>query len=70
MWELHAVVIKKPIRLQEARKISQDFIKNPNIKFYRETMDSYRFRNIPKTMFKEFRTKIINDKISLIYGKK
>lgn len=70
MWELHAVVIKKPIRLQEARRISQDFIKNPNIKFYRETMDSYRFRNIPKTMFKEFRTKIINDKISLIYGKK
>lgn len=67
-WKLHAVIVHKPISLNEARQISRRFITNPNIHFYRETPESYRFRNIPKTRFKQFRTRVINDKISLIYG--
>lgn len=65
--ELHAVIIKKPVSLPEARRISKDFIKK-DVDFYRETPDSYRFRNIPKTKFRSFRTKVVNDKISLVYG--
>ena len=65
--ELHAVIIKKPIALGEAKRISKDFIKK-DVDFFRETSESYRFRNIPKTKFKSFRTKVVNDKISLIYG--
>ena len=69
--ELHAVIIKKPFNLKDAKKIARQFIKNPNKKFYRETESSYRFRNIPKTRFIKgsYRSKIINDNITLIYGK-
>lgn len=68
---LHAVVIKKPISLSEARKLSKSFIKNENVNFYRETNDSYRFRNIPKTKFdpNTFVSKVINDKVTLVFGK-
>lgn len=68
-YKLHAVILKKPINFNDAKYISQKFIKDKNKKFYRETDDSFRFRNIPKTKFSEFRTKQINDNISLIYGK-
>lgn len=69
-YELHAVIVKKPIDLSAARKISRKFIKG-NKKFVRETEDSYRFRNVPKQKFesKSFRTKVVNDGISLVYGK-
>lgn len=71
VYELHAVIIKKPIKLEEAKKIAQDIIKDKSKTFYRETMDSYRFRNIAKTKFdpKTFRTKVINPQISLVFGK-
>lgn len=70
-YELHAVIIKKPIKLQEAKKIAKDIIKDPNRNFYRETSESYRFRNIPKTKFVKdsFRTKVLSDNISLVFGK-
>lgn len=69
-YALHSVIINKPISLSEAIKLSQDIIKNKNRKFYKETSNTYRFRNIPKTKFnaKSFRTKKINDKISLVFG--
>lgn len=69
-YELHAVIVHKPISFKEARKIAIKFIPS-NRKFYRETEQSYRFRNIPKQKFdrKSFRTKVINNQISLIYGK-
>lgn len=68
--DLHAVIIKKPINIEKAKEISKEFIK-PSKSYYRETESSYRFRNIPKTKFikKSFRTKKINEYISLIYGK-
>jgi hypothetical protein len=67
--ELHAVIIKKIVPLNEAKQISKNFIPN-NRNYYRETENSYRFRNIPKQKFKKksYRSKIINDYITLIYG--
>jgi hypothetical protein len=67
--ELHAVIIKKTIPLEKAKQISKEFIPS-NRNFYRETTNSYRFRNIPKTMFKKgsYRSKVINSDITLIYG--
>lgn len=72
-YQLHAIIIKKPIKLEEAKRIAENIIKDKTKTFYRETGDSYRFRNIPKTKFdpKTYRTKIIKEKphISLIFGK-
>jgi hypothetical protein len=69
-YGLHAVIIKKPYDLEEAKKKAQEFIKDKKKKYYRETSSSYRFRNIPKQKFisKTFRTKKINKEISLIFG--
>ena len=69
MWELHDVIIKKDISLEKAKQIAAKFIPLTR-KYYRETDGSWRFRNIPKTKFKQFRSKVINDYITLIYGLK
>jgi ABC-type antimicrobial peptide transport system ATPase subunit len=68
MIALHDVIVHKPIRFSDAKQIAKDIIKKE--KYFRETPESYRFRNIPKTKFKpeSFRTKIINKKVSLIFG--
>lgn len=65
---LHAVIVKKPISLGMARKKAQEFIKDPKKRFYRETEDSFRFRNIPKTQLKDFVSKKINDDITIVLG--
>ena len=69
-FELHAVIINKNIPFEEARKIASEIINNPNRKFYRETGSSYRFRNIPKQKFnkKTFRSKKINENVTLVFG--
>ena len=71
IYMLHNVIIKKIIPLDEAKKIAKDIIKDDKKSFYRETEKTYRFRNIPKTKFikKSFKTKKVNDNISLIFGK-
>ena len=68
-YVLHAVVIKKPIELDEARKMAREYIP-VNKKFYRETDKSFRFRNVPKQRFEKgsFRTKKIGKNLSLIFG--
>lgn len=71
VYALHAVVITDT-KLDNAKKIASDIIKNDNRKFYRITESgSIRFRSLPKTYFddKTFRTKIINPNVSLIFGK-
>jgi len=70
-YELHAVIIDKNVPLEKAKKLAADIIKNDKHKFYRETLESWRFRNIPKTKFidSSFRSKVINDNITLIFGK-
>lgn len=69
--DLHAVVIKKPIKLEKAKKLAKDIIKDKNKHFYRETASSYRFRNIPKTKFIEssYKSKEITPEITLVFGK-
>jgi hypothetical protein len=68
-YELHAVVVKKPMSKEEAIKHGESILKSK--KFMRETSTSYRFRNIPKQKFesKTFRTKKVNPQISVIFGK-
>jgi hypothetical protein len=66
---LHAVIIKKPYDLQEARAVARDIMKSKKDKFMRETSTSYRFRNIPKTKFSSFVTKVLNPQVSLVFGK-
>lgn len=68
-YDLHAVVINKNVPFEEARRISKNFIEK-NRNFYRETENSYRFRNLPKQKFVKdtFRSKKINKDITLVYG--
>ena len=69
--ELHAVIVNKDLKLTKAKKIAKDIINNDKRKFYRETTDSYRFRNIPKQKFikTSFRSKPINKNVTLVFGK-
>lgn len=70
VYALHAVIIKKDVPLIKAKKYADDIMKKKHT-FMRETEESYRFRNIPKTKFikRTFRSKIINPNITLIFGK-
>jgi hypothetical protein len=65
--ELHAVIVRKPIEFEKAREIASQYIDSKK-KFFRETKNSYRFRNISKQKFKSFRSKKITPDITLIYG--
>ena len=68
--KLHAVIISKDkYNLANAKREAKKFISD-NKKYYRETTESYRFRNIPKTKFnyKTFITKKLNNGVSLVYG--
>lgn len=69
VYKLHAVIISKDIPFKTAQKKAKEIIKDNNKTFYRKTQDSYRFRNIPKTKFSEFRSKSINKDITLVFGK-
>ena len=66
--ELHAVVIRKNISLEKAREIASQYMDTNKKKFFRETKNLFRFRNIPKQKFKSFRSKKINPDTTLIYG--
>ena len=68
-WELHAVVVKKPVSIDELNKIHKEFIKTKS-KFIRETNTSYRIRTIAKQRFikESFKTKKLNKQISLVFG--
>lgn len=69
-WALHAVIFKKPYDIEKAKEEAKEFIKDGKKQFYRETVKSYRFRNIAKSKFIKghFKTKKINKEISLIFG--
>lgn len=68
---MHAVIIKKNMGMtaKQAREAADNIIGNPSRQFMRETSDSWRFRNIPKTKFEKFRSKPVNDAITIIFGK-
>jgi len=71
VFELQVAIIKKEVGLEKARKIAEEIIKKDN-PFMRETGDSYRFRNLAKTKFvpSSFRTKKVNDRVSLVFGER
>lgn len=68
---LHAIVFRKPITREKLEQDTRSILKKKKIPFIRETEQSFRVRNIPKTKFisKSFRTKVVNPEISLIFGK-
>ena len=70
-YEIQVAIIKKGVGLEKAKKIAEEILKKDNA-FMRETEDTYRFRNVPKTKFDNstFRTKKINDKVSLVFGQR
>jgi len=69
-YGLHAVLIKSDMPMAEALKMAKE-ISGKRKLFHRQTKMHHRFRNIPKTKFekKSFRSKKINDNITLVFGK-
>jgi hypothetical protein len=69
-YALHAVIVSKNVPLEKAKEEAHNIIKDKKKKYYRETKQSYRFRNISKQKFKPktYRTKKINENTSLIFG--
>jgi hypothetical protein len=67
---LHAVIIKKDVPFEHASNIAKKYIGDKK-KYFRETKNSYRFRNISKQKFdpKSFRTQVIDKNLSLVFGK-
>jgi len=67
---LHAVIFRKPYSLAKAQQEAKAIMKTSKDKYYRDTPTSYRFRNIAKTKFipKSYKTKKINNSISLVFG--
>jgi hypothetical protein len=69
-YALHAIIVKKPISVDELKKIQKEFVGNKT--YIRETKQSFRIRNIPKQKFEKdsFRSQKIKGKnITLVYGK-
>jgi len=64
---IHAIVIDKSVPLEEARKSAESITKK-KLGFMRESGESYRFRVIPKTKFRRFISKQVNDKITIVFG--
>jgi len=67
---LHAVLINSDLPMEEALKLAREISGKKKL-FHRKTKMHHRFRNIPKTKFekKSFKSKKINDKITLVFGK-
>ena len=67
---LYAVIVNKPMNLKDARKLAQEYIKEPKKRFVEETNTSYTFRKYPKQKFdsSSFVTEKQDAKASLIFG--
>jgi hypothetical protein len=68
---IHTVIIDKSITFDDALNTFHNIINNNNKNFYRETKNTYRFRNYPKQKFNKttFRTKKIRGQpISIVFG--
>ena len=66
-WSIHAVLVSTKLKKPEAKKIAIDIIHKQPV-FYRKTKDHHRFDNITAEHFSKFRTKVINDNVSIIFG--
>ena len=67
---LQAVIVKKPMELGEAMKKAKAIMHKEKDVYFRETSESYRFRNLPKTRFdpKSFRSKVVDESVTLLFG--
>ena len=65
---LQAIVIKKPTNLREVEELAKHITKSTKKHLIRETGKSYRVRIVPKEHLKNFRTKVVNKHISLVFG--
>ena len=67
---LYAVIVHKPMDLKEARKLAQEYIKEPKKRYFQENKVSYTFRKYPKQKFEpsSFVTENQEGKASLIFG--
>jgi hypothetical protein len=66
-WRIHAILVNDKIPFKDAEKVAQDILKKDKI-FYRHEGNNFRFRNIPKTRFNKYRSKIVNDDITIVFG--
>ena len=69
-YAIYQVVIKKPIENDDAYNKAQIYIQNKKKKSYKELNKKYKFKNLPKTRFKNksFINKKIDKNLSLIIG--
>lgn len=67
---LHSVKVKKNVGFTKAKEHSENIAKRRNM-MVKEMKNHYNFRVIPKTQFtpKTFRSKKVNDDITLVFGK-
>jgi hypothetical protein len=65
---LQAVIIRKPVSLEDAKRWSQFYIQNYKRTFYTENDEEYEFRNIFKNRFSCLKRKRINDVVLVVYG--
>jgi hypothetical protein len=69
-YYLQAVIVRKPISLEDAKTWSQHYIKNYKRTYYTESNECYTFRNLAKVYFVKdsLKFKKINDVVTLVYG--
>jgi hypothetical protein len=66
-YAISSVIIKKSMTPDEALDHALNITKKKKLKMT-ELKNTYRFRNIPKTKFSDFRSKKINKDITLVFG--
>jgi len=66
-WRIHAILVNDKIPFKDAEKIAKEILKKDKV-FYRHEGHNFRFRNIPKTRFSKYRSKKINDDITMVFG--
>jgi ABC-type antimicrobial peptide transport system ATPase subunit len=66
---LHTVVINKDIGIAAAMKMFHKIAQTTK-KGYRETEESFRFKNIDKNKFDptSFKSKVLNEDVTLVFG--
>jgi len=67
-FRIHAILVNDKIPFKDAEKIAQNILKKDGNIFYRHEGNNFRFRNIPKTRFNKYRSKIVNDDITIVFG--
>lgn len=67
VWKIHAILINDKIPFTEAEKTAQHILKKKGKIFFRHEGTHYRFRGVPKTKCKVFRSHKVNDNITIVF---